>query len=113
MASGACARHDREVASTHQESWLVGSMRATSRADAVSVVSDWACRGVKVSSAPWGCGAAGSAPRSQRGGQGFESPQLHRYHHRSKALSRSGTRALWHLGTKYQQQRTAVAHPKV
>jgi hypothetical protein len=24
-----------------------------------------------------GCGAAGSAPRSQRGGQGFESPQLH------------------------------------
>ncbi len=28
--------------------------------------------------AHWGCSAAGSAPRSHRGGQGFESPQLHR-----------------------------------
>jgi hypothetical protein len=25
----------------------------------------------------WGCGAAGSAPESHSGGQGFESPQLH------------------------------------
>ena len=33
------------------------------------------------------------APSSQRGGQGFESPQLHRYVRRSKALSRSGMRA--------------------
>src|SRR5450759_437070 len=57
--------------------WLVGSKRAISRTPALAVVSDWARCGVKVSSAPWGCGAAGSAPRSQRGGQGFESPQLH------------------------------------
>ena len=29
----------------------------------------------------WGCGAAGSAPAWHAGGQGFESPQLHPYHH--------------------------------
>jgi hypothetical protein len=83
---------------------FVGSMRATSRTPAVSVVSDSACRGVKVSTAPWGCGAAGSAPRSQRGGQGFESPQLHRYRCSSKALSRSRKRAFVTSGTKVQQQ---------
>src|SRR6266516_3167405 len=27
--------------------------------------------------APWGCSSAGRAPRSHRGGQGFESPHLH------------------------------------
>src|SRR5215212_8817376 len=26
---------------------------------------------------PWGCSSAGRAPRSHRGGQGFESPHLH------------------------------------
>src|SRR6476660_3948589 len=30
--------------------------------------------------ASWGCGAAGSAPHWQCGGQGFESPQLHPFH---------------------------------
>ena len=28
-------------------------------------------------SIPWGCSSAGRAPRSHRGGQGFESPHLH------------------------------------
>src|SRR6476646_525970 len=32
----------------------------------------------RVRRASWGCGAAGSAPHWQCGGQGFESPQLHR-----------------------------------
>ena len=40
-------------------------------------VSAEAGAGVIFAAAPRGCGAAGSAPRSQRGGQGFESPQLH------------------------------------
>ena len=71
-------------------------------------VSDWVAHGVIVSSAPWGCGAAGSAPRSQRGGQGFESPQLHRYIRRSEALSRSGMRAFAVSGAKVQQQSTAA-----
>src|SRR5690348_7308561 len=31
----------------------------------------------RVRRASWGCGAAGSAPHWQCGGQGFESPQLH------------------------------------
>ena len=29
------------------------------------------------SSLAWGCSSAGRAPRSHRGGQGFESPHLH------------------------------------
>src|SRR6478609_150869 len=28
---------------------------------------------------PWGCSSAGRAPRSHRGGQGFESPHLHHF----------------------------------
>ena len=89
---------------------VVGSMSATSGTPVVAVVSDWARCGVRVSSAAWGCGAAGSAPRSQRGGQGFESPQLHRHNRRSKALSRSGTRASAVSEGEVQQQSTAVAH---
>ena len=108
IPSGSCGRYHSEVAPTHQEPLLVGSMRATSRTPAVSVVSDSACRGVKVSTAPWGCGAVGSAPRSQRGGQGFESPQLHRYRCRSKAFSRSGKKAFGPSGTKVQQQSTTT-----
>jgi hypothetical protein len=49
------------------------------------------------------------APSSQRGGQGFESPQLHRYNRRPKVLSRSGMRAFAVSGAKVQQQSTAVA----
>ena len=48
------------------------------------------------------------AGSSQRGGQGFESPQLHRYHRRSKTLSRSGMRAFLMHGGEVQQQSTAV-----
>ena len=29
----------------------------------------------------WGCSSVGRAPRSQRGGKGFESPQLHQLFH--------------------------------
>jgi len=43
------------------------------------------------------------APSSQRGGQGFESPQLHRHHRRSKALFRSGMRAVLAPGAEMQQ----------
>ena len=53
-------------------------------------VSAEAGAGVIFAAAPRGCGAAGSAPRSQRGGQGFESPQLHP---RSEALPRKRGRA--------------------
>jgi hypothetical protein len=49
------------------------------------------------------------APSSQRGGQGFESPQLHRDNRRSKALSRTGMRAFAMSAGKVPQQRTAVA----
>ena len=42
---------------------------------------DWATpiRGVVSFPIAWGCGAAGSASRSHREGQGFESPHLHRH----------------------------------
>jgi hypothetical protein len=33
--------------------------------------------GVPRAALPWGCSSAGRAPRSHRGGQGFESPHLH------------------------------------
>src|SRR3954469_14450348 len=33
--------------------------------------------GAALRCAPWGCSSAGRAPRSHRGGQGFESPHLH------------------------------------
>jgi hypothetical protein len=87
---------------------VVWSMRANSRVHNVVVVSDWERRGVKVSTAPRGCGAAGSAPRSQRGGQGFESPQLHRDNRSSKAFSRSGMRALRCLEAKYSKKSTQL-----
>ena len=48
------------------------------RRDRGRPVSVRSAAGVIFAAAPRGCGAAGSAPRSQRGGQGFESPQLHR-----------------------------------
>jgi hypothetical protein len=37
-------------------------------------------------SSPWGCSSAGRAPRSHRGGQGFESPHLHHSPSRSWPL---------------------------
>jgi hypothetical protein len=61
--------------------------------------------GVIVSCAPRGCGAAGSAPRSQRGGQGFESPQLHWDNRRSKALFRSGDEGLCDVVGQAEQQK--------
>ena len=38
---------------------------------------------------PWGCSSAGRAPRSHRGGQGFESPHLHH------PFSEDGPRGAW------------------
>ena len=37
---------------------------------------------------PWGCSSAGRAPRSHRGGQGFESPHLHHPHSNRRRLGR-------------------------
>ena len=40
---------------------------------------------------PWGCSSAGRAPRSHRGGQGFESPHLHHPNPDYVVRARSGT----------------------
>ena len=37
---------------------------------------------------PWGCSSAGRAPRSHRGGQGFESPHLHHFPTGQRNMSR-------------------------
>ena len=36
-------------------------------------------KGCYTPAGPWGCSSAGRAPRSHRGGQGFESPHLHHF----------------------------------
>ena len=38
----------------------------------------------------WGCSSAGRAPRSHRGGQGFESPHLHHFPDVLGALAEAG-----------------------
>ena len=45
-----------------------------------------------------GCGAAGSAPPWHGGGQGFESPQLHRTRDRGRTWRSSPTSGWWHGG---------------
>jgi hypothetical protein len=47
--------------------------------------------------ASWGCGAAGSAPHWQCGGQGFESPQLHPYLLACRHSTRSPTGLTGHV----------------
>ena len=42
---------------------------------------------VILAAGPWGCSSAGRAPRSHRGGQGFESPHLHQHPRPRRAAS--------------------------
>jgi hypothetical protein len=46
----------------------------------------FALEGVAGAAKIWGCGAAGSAPAWHAGGQGFESPQLHRMIRRNRKI---------------------------